>query len=161
MAGPGRAPGCARARLGGEGLEQEHLLAEGDERGLLALAEAVQEGPRRILQRVQLGAPDAAAHVEDEHRVDRRLLLEDGLQLLHAPVVPDLEVGRAQASDGRALARDEHLDPDEAHLRPEDRRLLRGGDDEQGGGEEGAHRSSAFVQIASRAASARPGGPKG
>jgi hypothetical protein len=117
--------------VGGQRLEQLHLVVEREERRVLALAEPVQEGPPRCLQRVQLRPVHAPAHVEDEDRVDRRLLLQDRVEGLDAPVVPDLEVRRAEAAEGRAAARDEDLDPDDVHLGTEDRRRLGRGRGEQ------------------------------
>ena len=135
------------------------LLPEGQERRALAGPQTVQEGPSRAPQRVQLRAPHASAHVQREHRVDGRLLLEDRLQLPRTPPVAQLEIGRGQAPHGLAPARDEHLDPDDTHFRAEDRRRLGGGEGEERADEQNAHRPSASFQSRSRLAWAWPGGP--
>ena len=79
---------------------------------------------------------------------------ERGFDLGHPPLA---DLAPRQAAIGRAVGGGDGEVVRKVVLRPDPGGL---GGDEQGGGEEGAHRSRASVQTRSRAALARPGGPK-
>ena len=125
--GPGRVQSPPNApEVGGEGLQQEHLLAEGHQRRLSPSAGRPGRPERRPSAR---RASDRRRSGSCRGRARRRqgLLLEHGLSTCGRPGPAARNRSRSGPAGSRPC-RDAHLDADDTHLRPEDRRRLGAGE---------------------------------
>ena len=148
----------------GQGDGHHHRVLEAHQAGPVGVGEAVEERPRGRAQGLELGAPHAGAHVQDEEGVHGHLLEGDGVDPLAHAVVPHLEAVGGQPAHGLALAGDEDVHPHHPDLHPEDQGLLLGGAPGEGGGEEGEgerHRGHSVSSRRANGSAPRPGGPKG